>query len=68
MIQAAHLAGVAFHHGIAQCDLAVSADDDMIPATNGEDGGASILIHVVLLRLNFWCWIVPQSCGIEKKT
>ena len=37
---AAHLAGVALHHGLAERDLAVAGHRDLPVAADAEDGGA----------------------------
>ena len=40
VVQAAHLAGVALHDGVAERDLAVAADRDTAVAPDAEDRGA----------------------------
>ncbi len=40
LVQLAHLAGVALHHGVAERHLAVAADGDDAVAPDAEDGGA----------------------------
>lgn len=62
VIEATHLAGIAFHDGIAKGHLAVGADDDLIIAAYGQYGCATVLIQCVIL-LNF---SVPVYQGCAK--
>ena len=45
VIQAAHLARIALHDGVAQRDLAVSADHHGIAAAHRDNGRAMILFQ-----------------------
>ena len=40
VVQPAHLAGIALHHGVAQGDLAVAAEGEDAVAAHRKDGGA----------------------------
>ena len=45
--QTPHLARIGLHHGVAQRDLAVAADHDMLAAPDREDGGAFKLLQEI---------------------
>ena len=45
VIQAPHLARVAFHDRVAESDLTIAADDHAITAPHGNDGGAVKTVH-----------------------
>ncbi len=39
LAEAADLARIGLHHGVAERDLAVAADDDLVATADGNDGG-----------------------------
>jgi hypothetical protein len=45
VVEAPNLAGIALHDGVAQRDLTVTADDDLVVTTHGQDGCTTELLH-----------------------
>ena len=48
LVKAPHLAGVAFHDGVAHRHLAVAANDYAVAAAHGQNGRTSELFHAYL--------------------
>src|SRR5690606_20483174 len=69
VIQTADLLGVAFHHGVAQGNLAVAAHDDFAVAAYGNDGGQG---NISTLRGRWpeceriWGWFDGASSGVRQ--